>query len=64
MMEWMPHENKELEDEHFAQVFAQAFINTGTEPTPELCKRWLAEGFVNEWELEMILEAYENARSK
>jgi len=63
-MEWMPHENKEYEDEHFAQVFVQAFINTGTEPTPELCERWLREGFVNEWELEMILEAYENARSK
>lgn len=48
-----------MEDEHFAEVFAQAFINTGTEPTPELCERWLAEGFVNEWELELILEAYE-----
>lgn len=64
MSEWLPHENKEYEDEHFAQVFAQAFINTGTEPTPELCDRWLREGFVNEWELEIILEAYEDARGK
>ena len=40
---------------HFALVFAQAFINTNTVPTQELCERWLAEGYVNEEELEMIL---------
>lgn len=60
MHEHIPHDNKQLEDEHFALVFAQAFKNTNTEPTPELCQRWLAEGFVNEYELELILEAYEN----
>ncbi len=58
------HDNQFLEDEHFAQVFARAFINTGTEPTPELCERWLREGFVNEYELELILEAYEDARGE
>ena len=55
----LPHDNQNIEDEHFAEVFAQAFINTGTEPTLELCERWLRDGFVNEWELELILEAYE-----
>ena len=63
-MELIPHENKTYEDEHFAEVFAQAFINTSTEPTIELCERWIAEGFVNEWELEMILEAYERKRNE
>ena len=49
------HDNPLMEDEHFALVFAQAFINTNTVPTQELCERWLAEGYVNEEELEMIL---------
>lgn len=53
------HDNPLMEDEHFALVFAQAFINTNTVPTKELCDRWLAEGFVNEYELELILETYE-----
>ena len=58
------HDNPLMEDEHFALVFAQAFINTNTVPTQELCDRWLAEGFVNENELEMILEAYEDATAE
>jgi hypothetical protein len=58
--EHISRNNKQFDDEHFALVFAQAFINTKTEPTAELCERWLAEGFVNEYELELILEAYEN----
>jgi len=58
--EHIPHDNPYLEDEHFAEVFALAFIREGTCPTPELCQRWLKEGFVNEQELEDMLEAYES----
>lgn len=61
--EYIPHDNAYIEDEHFANIFVQAFIKTDTEPTAELCQRWLREGFVNEYELELILEAYED-RSK
>lgn len=60
MSEHLGRDNPLLDDGHFAHVFAQAFKNTNTEPTLELCQRWLAEGFVNEYELELILEAYEN----
>jgi hypothetical protein len=53
------HDNPLMEDEHFALVFAQAFINTNTVPTQELCERWLREDYVSETELELILETYE-----
>ena len=59
MTEWLPHENKEYEDEHFAQVFAQDLIRSEIVPDRVLCERLLKNNFVNEYELELILEAYE-----
>lgn len=64
MSEHLSHDNPYLEDEHFSRVIANALINAKIEPTPELCKRWLAEDYVNEYELELILEAYENAKAE
>lgn len=58
-IEHYPHDDKEAEDEHFAQVYAQALITSGIVPNMALCERWLAKDYVNEYELEMILEAYE-----
>jgi hypothetical protein len=48
-----------MEDEHFAEVMASALIRSNIVPDKELCERWLNEGYVNEEELEMILEIYE-----
>jgi len=48
-----------MEDEHFAEVLAAALIRSSTVPTGDLCERWLREGYVNENELEAVLEAYE-----
>lgn len=58
------HDNPLLEDEHFAQVYAQALITSGIVPNMALCERWLAGDYVNEYELELILEAYEDARGE
>lgn len=59
-MEHLSHDNQDMEDEHFAEVFAYDFMRSGIRPTADLCQRWLKEGFVNESELEAILEAYES----
>lgn len=58
-MERLIHDNVEMEDRHFAEVMASSLIRIGVVPNQELCERWLAEGYVNEEELELILEAYE-----
>lgn len=58
-MEHLSHDNVEMEDRHFAEVIASSLIRIGVVPNMELCERWLTEGFVNEEELEMILETYE-----
>ena len=58
-MEHLSHDNLEMEDEHFAEVIAASLIRTGKVPDMEMCERWLREGFVNEQELERILEIYE-----
>ena len=58
-MEHLSHDNQQMEDEHFAEVMASSLIRIGIVPNMELCERWLAEGYVNEEELELILEAYE-----
>ena len=58
-MEHLSHDNPILENEHFAEVFASALIRGGIVPDKEMCERWLTEGFVNEEELELILETYE-----
>ena len=58
-MEWLTHDNIEEEDRRFAQILADALWRTQTAPDRELCERWLREGFVDENELEMVLEAYE-----
>ncbi len=58
-MEWLTHDNIEEEDRRFAQILADALWRTQTVPDRELCERWLREGFVDENELEMVLEAYE-----
>jgi hypothetical protein len=58
-MEHLSHDNQEMEDEHFVEVLVSALIRTGQVPDRELCERWLREGFVDERELEMILESYE-----
>jgi hypothetical protein len=58
-MEHLSHDNQMMEDEHFAEVMASSLIRIGIVPNQELCERWLAEGYVNEKELELILEAYE-----
>ena len=58
-MEWLTHDNIEEEDRRFAQILADALWRTQTVPDRELCEGWLREGFVDENELEMVLEAYE-----
>ena len=58
-MEHLSHDNIDMENQHFAEVFAAALIRSGIVPDKEMCERWLAEGYVNEEELELILEAYE-----
>ena len=58
-MEHLSHDNTEMEDEHFAEVMAASLIRIGVVPNEKLCRRWLIERYVNERELEMILEAYE-----
>ena len=58
-MEHLSHDNIQMENQHFAEVFAAALIRSGIIPDKEMCERWLAEGYVNEEELELILEAYE-----
>jgi hypothetical protein len=59
-MEHLSHDNQMMEDEHFAEVMASSsLIRIGVVPNQELCERWLNEGYVNEEELEMILETYE-----
>ena len=58
-MEHLSHDNIQMENQHFAEVFAAALIRSGIVPDKELCERWLNEGYVNEEELEMILEIYE-----
>lgn len=60
-MERLTHNNPEIENRQFAEVFAFALLQSGITPNYEMCERWLREGFVNEVELEDILEAYENA---
>ena len=58
-MERLSHDNIDIEDRHFAEVMASSLIRIGIVPNQELCERWLNEGYVNEKELELILEAYE-----
>ena len=58
-MEHLSHDNKQYEDEHFAEVMASALIRSNIIPDKNLCERWLNEGYVNEEELEMILDIYE-----
>ena len=58
-MEHLSHDNIDMENQHFAEVFAAALIRSGIVPDKQMCERWLAEGYVNEEELELILEAYE-----
>ena len=59
MTERLSHENIEMENQHFAEVMASSLIRLGIAPDMALCQRWLAEGYVNEEELEMILETYD-----
>lgn len=58
-MEYLSHDNTEMENEHFAEVIASALIRSGIVPDKELCERWLRENYVSETELELILETYE-----
>ena len=58
-MEHLSHDNQMMENQHFAEVIASALIRSGIVPDQELCERWLREDYVNEEELEQILEAYE-----
>lgn len=58
-MEHLSHDNIQIENQHFAEVIASALIRSGIVPDKEMCERWLAEGYVNEEELELILETYE-----
>jgi hypothetical protein len=58
-MEHLSHDNTEMEDEHFAEVLAAALIRSSIVPNGDLCERWLREGYVDENELEAVLEAYE-----
>ena len=59
MTERLSHENIGMENQHCAEVMASSLIRLGIAPDMALCQRWLAEGYVNEEELEMILETYE-----
>jgi hypothetical protein len=58
-MERLSHDNQQMENEHFAEVMASSLIRIGVVPNQELCERWLKEDYVNEEELELILETYE-----
>ena len=58
-MEHLSHDNIQMENQHFAEVFAAALIRSGIVPDKEMCERWLREDYVNEEELELILETYE-----
>ena len=58
-MEHLSHDNIDMENQHFAEVFAAALIRSGIIPDKEMYERWLSEDYVNEEELELILEAYE-----
>jgi hypothetical protein len=58
-MEHLSHDNIQMENEHFAEVIAASLIRSGIVPDRELCERWLKEDYVNEEELELILETYE-----
>lgn len=58
-MEHLTHDNPDLETEHFVDVIVCALINSQTVPSRDLCERWLADGYVDENELESVLEAYE-----
>lgn len=58
-MEYLSHDNTEMENEHFAEVIASALIRSGIVPNQELCERLLRENYVSETELELILETYE-----
>jgi len=58
-MEYLSHDNTEMENLHFAEVFASALIRSGIVPDREMCERWLREDYVSETELELILETYE-----
>ena len=58
-MEHLINDNIDMENQHFAEVFAAALIRSGIIPDKEMCERWLSEDYVDEEDLEMILEAYE-----
>jgi len=58
-MEHLSHDNTEMENQHFAEVFASAFIRSGIVPDKEMCERLLRENYVSETELELILDTYE-----
>ncbi len=58
-MEYLSHDNTEMENQHFAEVFASALIRSGIVPDREMCERWLRKDYVSETELELILETYE-----
>lgn len=58
-MEYLSHDNTEMENQYFAEVIASALIRSGIVPDKEMCERWLREDYVNEEELELILETYE-----
>ena len=50
-MERLTHNNPEIENRQFAEVFAFALLQSGITPNYEMCERWLREGFVNEVDL-------------
>jgi hypothetical protein len=58
-MEYLSHDNTEMENQHFAEVFASALIRSGIVPDREMCERWLRKDYVSETELELILDTYE-----
>ena len=58
-MEYLSHDNTEMENQHFAEVIASSLIRSGIVPNQQLCERWLREDYVSETELELILETYE-----
>ncbi len=58
-MEHLSHDNTEMENQHFAEVITSALIRSGIVPDKQMCERWLREDYVNEEELELILETYE-----
>lgn len=58
-MEHLSHDNIQMENQHFAEVFASALIRSGIVPDREMCERWLRENYVSETELELILDTYE-----